>query len=78
MTDTDTDVVAEPSSATYGIRTGAQGVTISGFIGLLKAFGIWEPTADQLLYATPFLAATGTIVWRLVENQLGKGLLRQV
>lgn len=79
MPDTDIDIVTEPSSGSYGVRTGLQtGVSISGFIGLCKAFGWWDPTADQVLYASPFLAAAGTILWRLVENRLGKGLLRQV
>ena len=79
MNNTDTDVVAEPSSATYGVRTGIQtGVSVSGLLGLLAAFNVWHPTAEQVLYLTPFLSAAGTVVWRLVENRVGKGLLRRV
>lgn len=79
MNDTDTDVVAEPSTGTYGVRSGLQaGVSVTGFLGLLQAFGVVNLTAEQVLYATPFLAAVGTVLWRLVENKLGKGLLRRV
>lgn len=75
---TDTDVVAEPSSATYGVRTGAQGVSWAVVLYLANKWGWVHLDAEDVILLSPFLSGGTTLVWRMAENKLGKGLLREV
>lgn len=72
------DLVVEPSTATYGVRSGAQGVSWAAVLYLANKWGWIELDAEDVLILTPLLGAAVTVVWRLVENKLGKGLLREV
>lgn len=74
----DTDVVVEPSSATYGVRTGAQGVSWAAVLYLANKWGWVHLDAEDVLILVPLIGGVTTVLWRLVENKLGKGLLRQV
>lgn len=74
----DVDVVAEPSTGTYGVRTGVQGVSWSAVLYLANKWGWVHLDAEDVLVLAPLVSAATTVVWRLVENRVGKGLLRNV